>query len=159
MVVSVNGRTGAGDARSIRIGDAATTLDGTSYQVALYEGEYSTAAPHDESDGNMTGHSPGNAIFAAPFRDFSLVWENGDTSGDAITYQVWVNNRFAKPPTDPTDMDKVGFGWSQLGGDTVVAQNKTDAATWTGRFRWICIVAKANANTANAQECVLTMIS
>jgi len=158
MVVSVNGRTGAGDARSIRIGEAATTLDGTAYQVALYEGEYATAAPHNESDADMT-HSPGNAIFSAPFRDFSLTWENGDTSGDAITYQVWVSNRMAKPPTDPTDMDKVAFGWSQLGSDTVIAQNNTDAATWTGRFRWLCIVAKANANTANAQEAVLTMIS
>jgi hypothetical protein len=158
MVVSVNGRTGAGDARSIRIGAEATTLDGTAYQVAIYEGAYATAAPHNESDADMT-HSPGNAIFAAPFRDFSFVWENGDASGDAITYQVWVNNRMAKPPTDPTDMDKVNFGWSQLGSDTIITQNQSDAATWTGRFRWLCIVAKANANTANQQEAVLTMIS
>ncbi len=156
MSVSVNGRTGAGDARSVRIGNSATTL-GTAYEVALYEGNYATGNAQDESGG--TTSTPGNAIYAAPFRDFSLVWENGDTSGDAITYQVWVNNRFLKPPTDPTDMDKVNFGWSQLGSDTIVAQNNTDAATWTGRFRWICIVAKANANTADNQECVMTMIS
>lgn len=157
MSITVNGKT-VRDARTIRLGSGADTLANGVYEVAIFEGSYSDTAAHNESDGDMT-HTPGNAIYAAPFTDISLTWENGDASGDAITYQVWVNNRHAKPPTDPTDMDKVAFGWSQLGSDTVVASQQTDASTWTGRFRWVCIVAKANANTATLQEASLLLTS
>ena len=53
MKIYVNGSPVSGDRRTVYIGSGATTL-GSSYEMMMYEGEYATAAPHDESDADMT---------------------------------------------------------------------------------------------------------
>ena len=141
--IYVNGSPVSGDRRTVYIGAGATTL-GSSNEMLLYEGEYSTASPHDESDGDMT-HTPGNAIDATPYTDYTLTYENGD-SNSQISYQIFGSNRKNKPPTDPSDMDKANFGWSQIGSTQTIAAGASASVQWTGQYKWLCAIAKSDNN-------------
>ena len=140
----VNGSPVSGDTRTIYVGTGATTL-GSSYEMAMYEGEYSADAPHDESDANMTAHSPGNAIDATPYTDYSLTYENGD-SNSQVSYQIYGSNRKEKPPTDPSNMDKANFGWAQIGSTQTIAAGASASVQWTGQYKWLSVIAKSDNN-------------
>jgi hypothetical protein len=121
-------------------GSGADVLTNT-YEVAIWEGRYGDTSAAAEAGAGVS--DPGNAINGLPFTDFSLVWSNGDATY-GTTVQIWVHNQVAKPATNPTDMDAAAYGWAQLGSDTVVASASAEAVQWTGRYRWITVLAKAN---------------
>ena len=141
--IYVNGSPVSGDTRTVYVGNGATTL-GSSYEMALYEGQYSDTAAHDESDADMS-HTPGNAIDATPYTDYSLTYENGD-SNSQVSYQIYGNNRKVKPPTDPSDMDKANFGWAQIGSTQTIAATASASVQWTGQYKWISVIAKSDNN-------------
>lgn len=141
--IYVNGSPVSGDTRTVYVGNEATTL-GSSYEIAMYEGEYATATPHDESDADMT-HSPGNAIDATPYTDYSLTYENGD-SNSQVSYQIYGSNRKEKPPTDPSNMDKANFGWAQIGSTQTIAAGASASVQWTGQYKWLSVIAKSDNN-------------
>lgn len=152
----VNGSPVSGDTRTIYVGNEATTL-GSSYEIAMYEGQYSDTAPHDESDANMTAHSPGNAIDATPYTDYSLTYENGDANSQ-VSYQIYGSNRKEKPPTDPSNMDKANFGWAQIGSTQTIAAGASASVQWTGQYKWLSVIAKSDDNgDATAQFSSLLM--
>ena len=152
MTVFVNGRPQSGPSRVMYIGIAARTLV-DAYELAIYEGEYNADNPVDESAltrGALGAAASGNAIETIPFNEFSLHWENGDNADD-VTFQVYVSNALQKPPTDPSDMDTIAHGWALLGGDTV-SNSSAEVVQWTGRYRWLAIIAKCDTGSATAAD-------
>ena len=143
----VNGSPVSGDTRTVYIGNGATTL-GSSYEMALYEGQYSDTAAADESSG--TTGSPGNGIDGTPYTDYSLTYENGDGNSQ-ISYQIYGNNRKVKPPTDPANMDKVNHGWAQIGSTQTIAAGASASVQWTGQYKWISVIGKSD-NNGNADN-------
>lgn len=140
--IYVNGSPVSGDRRTVYIGSGATTL-GSSYEMLMYEGEYATAGAADETSGVTA--SPGNALDGTPYTDYSLTYENGDGNSQ-VSYQIYGSNRKNKPPTDPSDMDKVNFGWSQIGSTQTIAAGASASVQWTGQYKWLCAIAKSDNN-------------
>ena len=140
--IYVNGSPVSGDRRTVYIGAGATT-HGSTNEMLLYEGEYATDAAANETSG--TTGSPGNAIDATPYTDYTLTYENGD-SNSQISYQIFGSNRKNKPPTDPGNMDKPDFGWAQIGSTQTIAAESSASVQWTGQYKWLCAIAKSDNN-------------
>lgn len=153
MPAYYDGRVLTGESRSMTHGSGADALS-TSYEVVIFEGRYGDTAAAAEAGAGVS--DPGNAINALPFTDFSLTWSNGDAT-NAVTVQIWVHNQVAKPATNPTDMDAAAYGWAQLGADISVTAASAEATQWTGRYRWLTVIARADAGTVSSQTGVLMM--
>tara|TARA_Y100000310_G_scaffold265096_1_gene275963 strand:+ start:3100 stop:3564 length:465 start_codon:yes stop_codon:yes gene_type:complete len=150
MPAYVDGRPYTGTARMMHLGkDISSHTSGqldNAYETVFYEGSYGdTAAAGSALD----------AIDVLPFTDFSLVWENGHAS-KTVSIQVYVSNQSAPPAVSaPTNMDSLG--WAQLGATTTVAADSAEAIQWTGKYKWLSIVATGSAATTNLQEASLYM--